>query len=189
MNGNDEKWKKLYDENIGKTIDLKRYRDYSTLKYSMRSVYKHVPFDIHWHLIVQDESQIPSFIDKSKVIYYSDESTPGSLRIIYHKDFFPEDATLPSFNSNAIEASFTTLKGINECFIYLNDDFLINSDISIANIFDELGKLYIYKDPKITLESFSNPENYDEIISNSNNRFNKILNGKKDIISFQKNSN
>ena len=63
-----------------------RFHDYQTFKYSMRSVYKHVPFVIHWHLIVQDEHQIPTFLDKSKLRFYNQTSNANSLRIIYHKD-------------------------------------------------------------------------------------------------------
>ena len=155
-------------------IDMDQYIDDDLLKYSMRSVQQHVPFDIHWHLIVQNQDQIPSFIDKSTVIYYNEESTPGSLRIIYHKDFIPSDAKLPTFNPNAIEASFAYLKGINECFIYLNDDFLINSDISISNIFDESGKLYVYKNPQFVHQSPQNLDHYESSLYYSNNHFNQL---------------
>ena len=127
VNGTEEHWLETYNKFMKKRIDQKRYRDYGSLKYSMRSVFESLDYEnIHWHLVVQDEYQIPTFLNKSKLIYYHDESTPGSLRIIYHKDFFPHEEYLPVFNSNAIESALYNIKGVGECMLYMNDDFFIN---------------------------------------------------------------
>ena len=123
VNGTEEHWIENFNRWSQEKYDDKRFRDYESLKYSMRSVYENIPFDIHWHLLIQDEFQIPTFLNKSKLIYYNDTSKPETLRIIFHRDIFPNNSYLPIFNSNAIESMFHNIKGINECFIYMNDDF------------------------------------------------------------------
>ena len=141
----------------------------------MRSVYENVPYDIHWHLIVQDEYQIPTFLDKSKLIYYNDESTPGSLRIIYHRDYFPDLSVLPVFNSNAIEIAMYNLKGVGECVMYFNDDFFVNSPITPSLNFDENGKIksYFYQG---TVFDVGKGSYYDKANANSNELINKHYN-------------
>ncbi|BFU21114.1 glycosyltransferase, putative [Entamoeba histolytica HM-1:IMSS-B] len=177
VNGDEPNWKREFGKYVAGDIPQIRYRDYETIKYSMRSVFENVPFELHWHLVVQDEYQIPSFLNKSKLIYYNNESTPNSLRVIFHRDFFPKEASLPTFNSNAIEAALGNIKGINECFIYLNDDMLINSPIHASNIFDKDGKIRVYQKTWVAPFLYRNKRNqWDRTISNSNEQMNKFFN-------------
>ena len=174
VNGSEENWIKTYEESINTKLERARYRDYGTLKYSMRSVYENVPFEIHWHLIVQDEYQIPTFLDKSKLKYYNDESTAESLRIIYHKDIFPDaEEILPTFNSNAIESVMYRIKGLNECFIYLNDDFFINSPIDVSDVFHSDGRMKVYFNTLISKPIITQPKNWHKTITVSMETFKK----------------
>ena len=144
VNGSDPHWIKSYEDHLNIRREGERYREYGSLKYSMRSVYENFPYDIHWHLIVQDEWQIPTFLNKSKLIYYNDESKPETLRIIYHRDYFPDPSVLPVFNSNAIEIAMYNLEGVGECAIYLNDDFFINAPVKPTLMFERDGRIKSY---------------------------------------------
>ena len=175
VNGSEQHWMETYQIYSNTTIDDQRYREYGSLKYSMRSVYDNVPYDVHWHLIVQDEYQIPTFLNKKKLIYYNDKSTPGSLRIIYHKDYFPDPSALPVFNSNAIEAAMYNLEGIGECVMYLNDDFFVNTQIMPSLNFDENGKIKCYFYHGLVL-NFTNSQMFDKANFNSNQLLNKYYN-------------
>lgn len=172
VNGSEENWINNYQKYSQKKLEKARYRDYGSLKYSMRSVFENVPFDIHWHLVVQDEYQIPSFLDKSKLIYYNDESKPNTLRIIYHKDFFPDKSVLPVFNSNAIESAFFNIEGIGECFVYMNDDFFINSKVSNVHFFDKMGKPRNYGSIDVIKRTFFR-NNWAFMLKNSNDLLSK----------------
>ena len=175
VNGSEQNWIESYEKNLHIKVEKTRYRDYGSLKYSMRAMEANNPTDIHWHLIVQDEHQIPSFLDKSKLIYYNDESTPGSLRIIYHKDYFPDPSVLPVFNSNAIEAAMFNLEGIGECVMYLNDDFFVNSPLNPSIIFDENGKMKTYFFQGTVLDQ-GKGSYYDKANANANEMLNWYYN-------------
>jgi len=173
VNGSDPHWIESYQKALNVTIEGERFREYGSLKYSMRSVYENVPYDIHWHLIIQDEYQIPTFLDKQKLIYYNDESKPGTLRIIYHRDIFDDTSVLPVFNSNAIEAAFANIKGMGECFMYLNDDFFVNSKISPATNFNDDGSIRSFEDYYSSGECESCGKWF-KAISNANAAINKL---------------
>ena len=175
VNGSDPHWIKTYEDKMKVKIEKQRFREYGSLKYSMRSVFENLPY-VHWHLIVQDEYQIPTFLDKSKLIYYNDESTPGSLRIIYHRDYFPDPSVLPVFNSNAIEIAMYNLKGVGECFIYLNDDFFINSPVHPSLIFTEKGQIITRFDYVYTNSPKDKGIMYDKANANAVELINKYLN-------------
>ena len=189
VNGTEKHWKETFLKfNKKYKYEHSRFHDYGTLKYSMRSVYENVPFDIHWHLIVQDEYQIPSFLNKTKLIFFNDTSTKNSLRIIYHRDIFPDISVLPTFNSDAIEASMYNMKGVNECFIYLNDDFLINSPIDVSDIFSEDGRIKVYQSTQLPMPRIAHPIKWHQTITFSHELFNTYYsedNIKRYVISHQ----
>ena len=117
VDSSDPNWQKLFDKyNPIKDIEIEainaknRFRGQGDFfKYWFRCVDKY----LHWihkiHFIVQSESQIPSWLDRSKV------------NIVYHKDFIPEEY-LPTFNSTTIEMFLWNIKDLSEYFLYANDD-------------------------------------------------------------------
>ena len=141
VNSSDPHWIYLY-EKYNRFVPKNRYQDYGSLKYSMRSVYSHIKFAKRWFLVVADKNQIPSYLDKFK--FHSKNSDGIELNIVYHRDIFPKSSNLPTFNSNAIESGFHNIKELGECFIYLNDDFFIGSDLTASFFFKSNGQMITY---------------------------------------------
>jgi len=120
---NDPIWEKEYlkYKNISSAQDDEwatgdlRLRDNGMLKYTLRGIAKHLPWIENLHIIVAYESQIPDWINRDTV------------KFIFHKDFIPQKH-LPTFNSATIEMFLSELPGVNDAFIYGNDDMLCFKD-------------------------------------------------------------
>ena len=133
VDNNDPEWQKLYREEVLKTnindehwrkwvTGMQRFRPNGTLKYLFRSIDKYAPWVDKIHMVVQSESQIPDWLDRSKV------------NIIYHEDFIPKEF-LPTFNSSAIEMFYHNIDCLPENFVYGNDDTIFTSKTSASDFF------------------------------------------------------
>lgn len=109
VDGQDPLWQEDYRKNAGSPYNAKRYRDWGTLKYLLRGIEANMPFIRKVYLVVSRESQVPEWVDRM------------NLHIVLHRDIIPE-RFLPVFNSTAIELFFYRIPGIDEEFIYFNDD-------------------------------------------------------------------
>lgn len=109
VNGLDPVWQADYEKYIGAIREEKRFRDWGTLKYLLRGIETCMPFIDNVFLVVSSESQVPSWADRSH------------LRIVLHKDIIPQKL-LPVFNSCTIEMFLHRISGLDEEFIYFNDD-------------------------------------------------------------------
>ena len=109
VNGLDPEWQKSYEKHTNTPILEKRFRDWGTLKYLFRCIEKNMPFIRKVHLIVAQESQIPAWINRS------------TINIVLHKDIIPQE-NLPTFNCNPIEMNLHRIEGLDEEFLYFNDD-------------------------------------------------------------------
>lgn len=123
VNSNDPVWQKRYAETVGGDILLRRFYDWGTLKYVLRGIDRFIPFVNNVFLIVADEYQIPEYIDTDEV------------RVICHRDFIPEEY-LPCFNCNTIEMYMHRIPGLNEQFIYFNDDMIPMNPMSPEDFFE-----------------------------------------------------
>ena len=110
VNGLDPAWQEAYASRVGTAINGKHFRDWGTLRYLLRGIETHLPFVRNVYLVVWDESQVPDWADRT------------TLRIVLHKDIIPGQY-LPVFNSTAIEMFLHRIPGLDEEFLYLNDDF------------------------------------------------------------------
>lgn len=110
VNSEDPLWARDYSSAVGGVATPKRFRDWGTLRYIFRGIEKNIPFARKVHLVVARESQVPEWIDRSKV------------NVVLHRDFIPEQY-LPLFNSSSIEVFLHRIPDLDEQFIYLNDDF------------------------------------------------------------------
>lgn len=119
------------------------------LKYLLRSVDKNLPFVNNVFLIVQNTSEVPEYIDTSKV------------RVITHEEFIPAEF-LPTFNSNTIETFFGNIEGLSEHFLYMNDDMFILNELCKSNFYTEDDKAISYQFPTY----FENgvPSNFEELL-------------------------
>ena len=109
VNGLDPEWQKDYEKHTNTPILEKRFRDWGTLKYLMRGIEKNMPFIRKVHLVVARESQVPEWVNRNEV------------NIVLHKDIIPAEH-LPTFNCNPIEMHLHCIKGLDEEYIYFNDD-------------------------------------------------------------------
>lgn len=109
VNGNDPVWQQDYEKYTSVPAMQKRFRDWGTLRYLLRGVEKNMPFVRNVFLVVSHPSQVPEWADTE------------NLKVVLHKDIIPEEY-LPTFNSNAIEMHLHRIEGLDEEFIYFNDD-------------------------------------------------------------------
>ena len=75
----------------------------------MRGIEKNMPFIRKVHLVVARESQVPEWVNRNEV------------NIVLHKDIIPAKH-LPTFNCNPIEMHLHRIEGLDEEYIYFNDD-------------------------------------------------------------------
>ncbi|KAL7718850.1 Glycosyltransferase [Entamoeba marina] len=136
VNGSDPMFIEELEKNGKKGIE-KKYRDYNTLFYSIRSVYEFAPYIKNYYIVTMN--QIPTFINTSSL-----EFGDYKLRIVDHKEIFPNGQDLPVFNSNAIEASLHNIKNLSTCFLYLNDDMLLGKKLKPEHFVRNDGKFNIY---------------------------------------------
>lgn len=124
VNGLDPVWLEQYRSFAGEDIDVKRFRDWGTLKYLLRGIEAHLPFVRNVFLVVSGESQVPDWADRS------------TLKTVLHRDIIPE-RFLPAFNSTTIEMFLNRIPGLDEEFLYLNDDFFPMRDCRPEYFFRE----------------------------------------------------
>lgn len=109
VNGLDPVWQKEYEEHTNIPPLTKRFRDWGTLRYLLRGVAQYMPFIRKVHLIVSGESQVPEWVNREEV------------NVVFHKDIIPAEF-LPTFNCNPIEMCLHRIEGLDEEYIYFNDD-------------------------------------------------------------------
>lgn len=109
VNGVDPEWQADYSRYTNTPLLEKRFRDWGTLRYLFRGIDKNMPFIRKVHLVVSQESQVPEWIDRSHV------------NIVLHSDIIPAEY-LPTFNCNPIEMHLHRIKGLDEEYLYFNDD-------------------------------------------------------------------
>lgn len=123
VDGNDPEWLEKKQRFMEKEINtVGRYVDNQELKYSMRSIEKHLPW-IRKIFIVTD-NQTPAFLNTSN----------PKIQLVDLTEIMP-NAILPSFNSNVIEQFFYNIPDLSEHFLYANDDMFVNTDLKPSFFF------------------------------------------------------
>ena len=113
VDGSDENWQKKKRKYIeDKAGDEVHYRDWGLLRYLFRSIEKYAPW-VHRVYLVTD-GQTPEWLNTEH----------KKLVVTDHKDFIPAEY-LPTFNSHTIELNLHRIRGLEEQFVYFNDDFLL----------------------------------------------------------------
>lgn len=159
VDNSDPNWIKQYRDycnihHIKSNIEDVRYRDYGTLKYLLRGIDKCLPWIRNVYMIVEQESQVPDWLNRDKV------------KIVYHKDIIPEKF-LPTYNSGTIEMYLKNIPGLSEYFIYGNDDMFPTSPMAKSDFFDEDG-LPVLSVQKYQMGNNWHPNTYQSMLLNSN---------------------
>lgn len=148
----DKQWQITYkkycqDHNIKRGSfgnEKERFRDWGDLlRFVFRSIAENMPWINNIFFIVQSKSQIPEWLDTSKV------------KVVLHSDFIP-DRYLPTYNSTTIEMFLWNIPELGEQFIYGNDDLFALSQCQPTDFFSETGlpKLHLLLKKKSGLNSF-----------------------------------
>jgi hypothetical protein len=125
VDGNDPKWLEKKQRYMDKKINtVGRYVDNQELKYSLRSVEKHLPW-IRKIFIFTDD-QIPVFLDTSH----------PKIEIVHHSQIIPNEI-LPLFNSSLIEYFIYKIPDLSEHFLFANDDTFVNDDLKPSFFFKD----------------------------------------------------
>lgn len=117
VDGNDPEWqaeKSKYEAGSGADGRAQRYRDWDTLRYWFRGVEKFAPWVNRIHFVTW--GHVPKWLNGEH----------PKINIVKHTDFIPLKY-LPTFSCNTIELNLHRIPGIEEQFVYFNDDmYLIN---------------------------------------------------------------
>lgn len=122
VNGNDPVWKQDYEKYTNVPVMQKRFRDWGTLKYLLRGIENRMPFVRNVYLVVSHSSQVPEWVDRK------------NLKIVLHRDIIPEEF-LPTFNCNPIEMHLHRIPGLDEEYLYFNDDMFPVGDCKPEDFF------------------------------------------------------
>ena len=122
VDGNDPVWKKDYEKTTNVPVMEKRFRDWGTLKYLLRGIETKMPFIRNVYLVVSHPSQVPQWVDKEH------------LNIVLHSDIIPAEF-LPTFNCNPIEMHLHRIAGLDEEYLYFNDDMFPVGDCKPTDFF------------------------------------------------------
>ena len=109
VDGLDPVWQRDYEQFTNQPVLEKRFRDWGTLRYLFRGIAENMPFVRKVHLIVSHESQVPAWVNREEV------------NVVLHKDIIPAEY-LPTFNCNPIEMHLHRIEGLDEEYLYFNDD-------------------------------------------------------------------
>jgi hypothetical protein len=93
-----------------------RFRDNSDLRYSLRSVESFAPWVSVIHIVTA--GQIPTWLNVSH----------ERIHPVDHREIFPDESCLPTFNSCAIEINLHRIPGLSRRFLYLNDDLYLGRE-------------------------------------------------------------
>lgn len=135
VDGNDQAWnekRKARASEIGYELhkaanSQARYVNRDELRYSLRSLYYYAPWVRNIFLVTDD--QVPEWYDPDS----------RDLTVVSHKELFPDESSLPTFNSHAIESVLHRIPGLSEHFLYMNDDVFMSSIVQPEAFFEVNG--------------------------------------------------
>jgi len=125
VDGNDPKWqaeKNKYTPSWQQDTRAQRYREWDNLKYWFRGVEKFAPWVNNIYFVTW--GHLPKWLNTSH----------PQLKIVNHEDFMPVQY-LPTFNCNPLELNFHRIQGLEEQFVYFNDDTFIISPLRETDCF------------------------------------------------------
>lgn len=107
--------------------NAERYIDRDELRHSLRSLWMFAPFVRNIYIVTAD--QYPQWLS----------SMDPRIKIVPHREIFPDPSVLPTFNSHAIETCLHRIPGLAENFIYFNDDVFLGREVTESDFFTSAG--------------------------------------------------
>lgn len=105
-----------------------RFASRDELRHSLRSVAAYASWVRRIHVVT--DGQVPDWLDTSH----------PKIRLVAHKDIFPDPSVLPTFNSHAIESCLHRIPGLAEHYLYLNDDVFLAGPARPERFFTPAGQ-------------------------------------------------
>lgn len=127
VNGSDLNWlteKEQYKPGTLADASSHRYRDWDNLQYWFRGVEKFAPWVHKIYFITW--GHVPAWLNIKH----------PKLQIVNHKDYIPTQY-LPTFSANPIELNMHRIKGLEEKFVYFNDDMFLVSPVNECDFFEK----------------------------------------------------
>ncbi|MDN5654352.1 MAG: Stealth CR1 domain-containing protein [Kocuria sp.] len=153
VDGSDAEWlrKKSDASGLGAEPSLlaagsARYTNRDELRYSLRSLFAYAPWIRRVYIVT--DGQRPHWLAEDE-----------RLRVVDHRELFPDRSVLPVFNSHAIETVLHRIPGLADHFLYLNDDGFFMKEQRAEQYFAPTGKPKFFVSPtKINdLEDYAEP--------------------------------
>ena len=124
VDGSDPLWREDFRRMLDVPVLEKRYRDWGLLRFFFRGIETHMPFVRKVFLVVARDSQVPAWVDRGKV------------DVVLHEQIIPAEY-LPTFNSCTIEMFLHRIPGLDERYLYFNDDMFPMQDCTEEDFFPE----------------------------------------------------
>lgn len=109
------------------SLDKSRFRNNNELRYSLRSIQAFAPW-VH-HIYIVTCGQKPTWLAQHP-----------KVSIVDHKTIFKRASDLPTFNSMAIECNLHHIPGLQENYIYFNDDVFLGRPVTPKDFYSSKGK-------------------------------------------------
>lgn len=131
VDGEDEKWiakKNIYKKENEResSSESARFRTNNSLQFLVASIFKYANWFNAIYIVTDD--QIPTGLPEDSRIHIIDHTQ------IIDKNY------LPTFNSDAILLNIHKIPGLQERFVYFDDDFLLLKPMSMMDFFDKKGR-------------------------------------------------
>lgn len=144
VDSDDPVWRSKFSACVGQETKTShasklRYISRNELKYSLRSIFKHAPWVRNIYIVTDD--QCPYWLKDS-----------DRVKIISHKEIFPDTAVLPVFNSHAIESCLHRIPGLSEKFVYFNDDVFLGQPVRPSDFFGPNGEVNVFFSTSLTAD-------------------------------------
>ncbi len=171
-----------------------RYRDYDTLRYAMRSVWANFAPLRHVVIVIADGEQVPYWLNVSAPTHArivvalfpgadaharaTLQASDPRIRVVRHSAIM-DAASLPTFNSNAIETNLHLVDGLSECFLYLNDDMIVGRRVLLDTFWDAQHarqRVHLADDWKAPLQDQIATNSWHQAVAASNERLNAVYN-------------
>ncbi len=111
------------------TAHSTRFSDIGEIDYCVASILRYAPWLQRIHIV--SDAQTPRLVETLRGTPYADR-----VRVVDHREIFAGfEQHLPTFNSRAIISLLWRIPGLNEDFVYFNDDMLLLREVAPADFF------------------------------------------------------
>ena len=122
VNGCEKVWRTEFNKySTFMSYKFMLYYDWGTLKYLLRGISTYMPYIKNVFLVVSNIEQVPDYVNQENV------------KIVLYKDFIPGEY-LPTFNPCIVELFMHRIEGLDEQFIYFNQNTVPISSIAFNDL-------------------------------------------------------